>query len=100
MGFCHIDEAKPDVLPVANLAECPAKIGLLEIKKEPGIANGVAHRPERKAGIAAEAEADANAQIAASLTPELIEKIKYEKWNGELPTVSGSNAIVSMEGLK
>lgn len=47
-----------------------------------------------------EAEADANAQIAASLTPELIEKIKYEKWNGELPTVSGSNAIVSMEGLK
>lgn len=50
--------------------------------------------------IAAEAEADANAQIAASLTPELIEKIKYEKWNGELPTVSGSNAIVSMEGLK
>ena len=50
--------------------------------------------------IAAEAEADANAQIAASLTPELIEKIMYEKWNGELPTVSGSNAIVSMEGLK
>lgn len=50
--------------------------------------------------IAAKAEADANAQIAASLTPELIEKIKYEKWNGELPTVSGSNAIVSMEGLK
>ena len=31
---------------------------------------------------------------------ELLEKIKYEKWNGELPTVSGSNAIVSMEGLK
>ena len=50
--------------------------------------------------IAAEAEADANAQIAASLTPELIDKIMYEKWNGELPTVSGSNAIVSMEGLK
>lgn len=50
--------------------------------------------------IGAEAEADANAQIAASLTPELIDKIMYEKWNGELPTVSGSNAIVSMEGLK
>ena len=50
--------------------------------------------------IAAEAEADANAQIAASLTPELIDKIMYEEWNGELPTVSGSNAIVSMEGLK
>ena len=51
-------------------------------------------------GKTVEAEADANAQIAASLTPELIDKIMYEKWNGELPTVSGSNAIVSMEGLK
>lgn len=35
--------------------------------------------------IAAEAEADANRKIAASLTNELIEKIKYEQWNGELP---------------
>lgn len=49
--------------------------------------------------IAAEAEADANRKIAASLTPELIEKLKYEQWNGELPTVSGSNAIVSIGGM-
>lgn len=47
--------------------------------------------------IAAEAEAEANRAIAASLTPELIEKIKYEQWNGVLPTVSGSSAIVSIE---
>lgn len=46
--------------------------------------------------IAAEAEADANAQIAASLTPELIEKIKYEQWDGKMPTVSGSSAIVDI----
>jgi regulator of protease activity HflC (stomatin/prohibitin superfamily) len=46
--------------------------------------------------IAAEAEADANQKIAASLTPELIEKIKYEQWNGELPTVTGSNAIIDI----
>ena len=39
--------------------------------------------------IAAEAEAAANQQIAASLTPNLIEKIKYEQWNGQLPTVTG-----------
>lgn len=47
--------------------------------------------------IAAEAEADANRKIAASLTDELIEKIKYEQWNGELPTVTGSTSIVSIE---
>lgn len=40
--------------------------------------------------IQAEAEADANKMIAASLTPELIEKIKYEAWDGVMPKVSGS----------
>lgn len=47
--------------------------------------------------ISAKAEADANTQIAKSLTPELIEKIKYERWNGALPTVSGSPALVSID---
>lgn len=47
--------------------------------------------------IAAQAEADANAKIAASLTPNLVEKIKYERWDGKLPTVSGSDTIVSLK---
>lgn len=45
----------------------------------------------------AEAEAEANRKIAASLTPELNEKIKYEKWNGVLPEVTGTNTpIINM----
>ncbi len=48
--------------------------------------------------IAAEAEAEANRKIAGSLTPELIEKIKYEQWDGKVSTVSGSGAIVSIDG--
>lgn len=39
--------------------------------------------------IAAEAEAEANRKIAQSLTPELIDKIKYERWDGALPQVQG-----------
>ena len=35
--------------------------------------------------------------IAGSLTGELIEKIKYEQWNGELPTVTGSSSIIRIE---
>lgn len=47
--------------------------------------------------IEAEAEAEANRKIAESLTPELIEKIKLEKWNGNVPQVQGSNTpIVSV----
>ena len=48
--------------------------------------------------IAAEAEAQANREIAASLTSQLIEKIKYEQWDGKMPTVSGSSGtIVSID---
>ena len=44
--------------------------------------------------IAAEAEAEANRKIAASLTAELIEKLKYEAWDGKLPTVTGSGGTL------
>lgn len=40
--------------------------------------------------IAAEAEAEANKKIAQSLTSELIEKMKYEAWNGVLPQIQGT----------
>lgn len=47
--------------------------------------------------IAAEAEAEANRKIAESLTPELIEKIMYDKWNGSVPQVqSDATPIVSL----
>ena len=48
--------------------------------------------------IAAEAEAEANRKIASSLTAQLIEKIKYEQWDGKMPTVSGGSAIISIDG--
>lgn len=44
--------------------------------------------------IAAEAEAEANAKIAASLTPALIEKIKFERWNGAMPSVQGVDGVI------
>ncbi len=44
--------------------------------------------------IAAQAEAEANRLIAESLTPELIEKLKYEQWNGVLPQVQGDNSSI------
>ena len=50
--------------------------------------------------IAAEAEAEANKKIADSLTDDLIEKIKYERWNGEMPMVQGSSGtIIDMSDL-
>lgn len=39
--------------------------------------------------IEAEATAEANRMISNSLTPELLEQMKYEKWNGDVPMVQG-----------
>lgn len=44
--------------------------------------------------IASEAEAEANKRIADSLTPELLDKIKYEQWNGALPSVQGADGVI------
>ena len=47
--------------------------------------------------IKAEAEAEANKKVAGSLTPELIEKQKIEKWNGTVPQIqSDATPIVDM----
>jgi regulator of protease activity HflC (stomatin/prohibitin superfamily) len=49
--------------------------------------------------IAAEAEAEANKTIADSITDEILEKIFYDKWNGELPQVMGDgSAILDIRG--
>ena len=50
--------------------------------------------------IAAEAEAEANKKIAGSLTPELIEMTKYERWDGQLPKVSGTTSIVDVGDIE
>ena len=44
--------------------------------------------------IKAEAEAAANELISKSLTPELIENNKVEKWSGDVPMVSGNGATI------
>lgn len=52
--------------------------------------------------IAADAEAEANKKIAESLTPELIDKLRIDKWNGDVPKVqsgAGSATIVDVGDL-
>lgn len=85
-------------------AEKDKQVALIEAEKNKETAQIQAEQAKIKAEgeaeakkIAAEAEAEANKKIADSLTHELIEKIKYEQWNGELPQVQGSNTpIVNM----
>ena len=89
-----------------ELANIEAETAKINAEKDKEVAQIAAEKAVIEANaeadvvrIAAEAEAEANRVIAASLTDTLIEKIKYEQWDGKLPTGSGSNAIVSIDGM-
>lgn len=43
--------------------------------------------------MAAEAQAKANALLTESLTPELLEKMYYEKWDGKLPYIYSGDGM-------
>lgn len=51
--------------------------------------------------IAANAEAESNEKINKSLSDNILKKKLYDKWNGELPKVEGSNSsIINLEDFK
>lgn len=96
-----------------ELANIEAKTAKVQADKDKEVALINAEQEKEKAAIEAEqakitaegkaeatrikaaAEAEANKQIAESLTPELIEKQKIDKWNGDVPKVQGgSNATI------
>lgn len=82
-------------------AEKDKQVALIEAEKNKEAAKIQAEQAKIKAQgeaeakkIAAQAEADANRKIAESLTPELIEKQKIEKWNGDVPKVQGNSTPI------
>ena len=75
--------------------ENEAAIAKAEADKQVAITNAEAEA--QKTSIAADAQAEANRRIAESLSDTLIEYQKIQKWDGKLPTVSGSNALVSID---
>lgn len=85
-------------------AEKDKEVALIEAEREKETAAINAEKAKIQAQgqadakkIAAEAEAKANKVIAASLTPELIEKQKIEKWNGGVSQVQGTaTPIINM----
>lgn len=87
-------------LELANIEAQTARIQaekdkqVAEINAEKAIINANAEAEAML--IQAQAEAEANKKIADSLTSELIEKLKYDQWNGQLPNVTGAGSIISM----
>ena len=88
-------------------AQKDKEVALIEAEKEKEVAEINAEKARIKAEgdaeatkIKADAEAEANSKISKSLTPELIEKEKIDKWNGSVPVVDGSSTpIINMNDL-
>lgn len=63
-------------------------------KKKVAVAEGDAQAKR----IQADAEAYYNAQVASSLTPEMVQLKQVEKWDGKLPTYSGiTNGLFNLK---
>ena len=93
-----IAKAEADKQVAITNAEAEAQktsIAKAEADKQVAITNAEAEA--QKTSIAADAQAEANRKIAESLSDTLIEYQKIQKWDGKLPTVSGSNALVSFD---
>lgn len=91
-----------------ELANIEAETAKVQANKDKEVALIAAEKEKEKASIEAErkkiaaegeaealrikaqAEAEANRMISESLTADLIEKQKIEKWNGDVPKVQGS----------
>lgn len=87
-----------------ELAKIEAETALVNANKEKEAAVIKAQQQKETAQleadaelIKAQAEAEANKLIAQSLTPELNERLKLEKWNGQLPTVSGGDSGIIVD---
>ena len=92
-------QKKVNAQQALELAQIEAETAKVNAEKDKEVALIAAEKAKIEAEAAAEvkriqadaeAEAEANKKIAESLTPELIEKLKYESWNGVLPQVQGT----------
>ncbi len=83
-------QAEKDKQVALTKAEAEKEVARIEAEKILVAAEAAAQAIR----IKAEAEAEANKKIAESLTPELLDKIKYEQWSGNLPNIMGSDSLI------
>lgn len=88
-----LEKAENDKKVAEIAAEQEAQVKLTQAQADADAALIKAQGEADAIKAKADAQADANKKIAESLTPELLEQQKYEKWNGAVPnTVLGGDS--------
>jgi regulator of protease activity HflC (stomatin/prohibitin superfamily) len=99
VNFTDISVDDETAAAIQEKVTAQQKLELAKIEAETALINAnkdkeVAEIEAEKILIAAEAEAEANRKISESLTEELIEQQKLDKWNGELPQIVSDGTII------
>ena len=76
-----------------------AEQNLIKTKTEQEQVIVVANAEAEATRTRAQAQADANKLLTESLTPEVIEYLKVQKWDGKLPVVTGTGSFLDVSGL-
>ncbi len=97
VNIINFDFSEAFITAIEEKQVAQQKLLKAETEKQTAITNAEAEAETIR--IKAEAEAKANETLNASLTPNVLEYNKIEKWNGELPKVTGSDTgtFVSIE---
>ena len=77
-------------------AQAAAEIKQVNAEAEAAAKKVAADAAAYEIEVKAKAEAEANKELAASITQQLIDYKYYETWNGELPGVVGADTIIKM----
>lgn len=94
VNIINFDFSEAYITAIEEKQVAQQKLLKAETEKQTAITNAEAEAEALK--IRANAEAEANKILAQSVTPELVEYNKIEKWDGKLPTVSGGTPIVDV----
>lgn len=76
-------------------AQADKEIALLNAERDAAVKLKEAEANAEAIKVKAAAEAEANKKIAQSVTPELVEYLEIEKWNGSKATVITSGSVIT-----
>lgn len=104
LGASHLPQALEAQMQQKMAAQQQAQQAEYELQKQQMLAKAAVAKAEGEAQsvlVHARAQAEANRLLQATLTPNLIQSKAIEKWNGELPQVSGgSTPFIDIRGFK
>ena len=96
VNIINFDFSEAFITAIEEKQVAQQKLLKAETEKQTAITNAEAEAETTR--IKAEADAAANKVLSESLTEQIIEYNKVEKWNGELPQVTGgADPIISLE---